>query len=140
MGVTNLDDSLVTVNHYQRERPNDRENSTILTTKASPMEGTAADIDAILSSFGICRGFYPVGIYLTYLPIVAFWSWQMFILSFAAWEPETRCAMNVSLEERNCTFSLEDCAKKGENCSLEFDAKPEESLVVEWNLVSITVL
>lgn len=52
-------------------------------------DNSAANVDAILSSFGICRVFYPVGVYFLYLPIIAFFSWQMFILTFAAWEPDT---------------------------------------------------
>ena len=121
----------------------------------------AADIDAMLSSFGLWRRFYPVGVYLFYSPIIAFYSWQMFVLTFAAWEPEFRCdgvggdynASGSGSRYDNVTGGGTGGMTKGatndvsrgvnssdgerrriDNCS--FAATPADSLIVEWNLVS----
>ena len=104
----------------------------------------AGEVDAVLAAFGLGRRFYPVGVYFLYSPIIVFFSWQMFILTFAAWQPEWRCRGNASNEFSNSTtpssfsrsssslnFTFDDA-----NCSAEFSATAEENLVVEWNLVS----
>ena len=102
----------------------------------------ARDVDAVLSSFGIRRRFYPVGVYFLHFPVIAFFSWQMFVLTFAAWEPESHCATNLTRVEENCTRdnnnnNNNNCSHdEMENCTRVFDASPEESIVVEWNLVS----
>ena len=73
-----------------------------------------------------------------HFPVIAFFSWQMFVLTFAAWEPESHCATNLTRVEENCTSdNNKNCSHDElENCTRVFDASPEESIVVEGNLVS----